>query len=161
MLVDQREANAQMVSSTLRAHDLAREAAVARERAEESERELRAVAELRELFIGILGHDLRNPLSSIVMAATLLLRRGHLDPQDAENAARIVRASQRITRMITQLLDLTRARLGSGLAIDRKPGDLRRDLPKCRRGIRRAGPAGGRRRRDGQLGLGSIGRGPL
>ena len=124
-LVDQREANAQMVSSTLRANDLATEAAVARERAEVSERELRAMGELRELFIGILGHDLRNPLSSIVMASTMLLRRGHLEKEDADTAARIVRAGQRITRMITQLLDLTRARLGGGLAIERKPADLR------------------------------------
>ena len=114
-----------MVSSTIRAHDLALEAAAARERAEVSERELRAVAELRELFIGILGHDLRNPLSSIVLAAASLQRRGHLDEQDAETAARILRASQRITRMISQLLDLTRARLGGGLAIERKPVDLR------------------------------------
>lgn len=125
VLVDQREANAQMVSSTLHAHDLALEADVARGRAEESERELRAVAEFREMFIGMLGHDLRNPLSSIVMAAALLLRRGQLDAQDAETAARIIRASQRITRMITQLLDLTRARLGGGLSIERKPVDLR------------------------------------
>ena len=125
VLVDQREANAQMVSSTLRAHDLALEADAARDRAEESERKLRAVAEFREMFIGMLGHDLRNPLSSVVMAAALLLRRGQLDEQDAETAARIIRASQRITRMITQLLDLTRARLGGGLPIERKPVDLR------------------------------------
>ena len=77
------------------------------------------------MFIGILGHDLRNPLASIVMSAALLLRRGHLDEQDAETAARIIRVSQRMTRMIAQLLDLTRARLGGGLPIERKPTDLR------------------------------------
>jgi PAS domain S-box-containing protein len=84
----------------------------------------RTLAEFREMFIGIVGHDLRNPLGSIDMAATLLIQRGHLDQRDAETAARILRGSQRISRMITQLLDLTRARLGGGLPIERAPTDL-------------------------------------
>lgn len=125
VLVDQREANERMVSATIRAHELMVDYDAARMRAEKSERELREVAELREMFIGILGHDLRNPLGSISMAAGLLLQRGHLDNQDAETVARIIRASQRITRMVAQLLDLTRARLGGGLAIERTPTDLR------------------------------------
>jgi signal transduction histidine kinase len=103
---------------------LAIEADAARKRAENSERELREVAEFREMFIGILGHDLRNPLGAIVMSAALLLRRGHLDARDAETATRIIRSSQRMTRLITQLLDLTRARLGGGLPIEPKPTDL-------------------------------------
>ena len=94
-------------------------------KSQERESDLRAVAEFREMFIGILGHDLRNPLGSIGMAAGLLLRRGHLDEQDARIVARIVNGSQRMTRMITQLLDLTRARLGDGLPIEPKPTDLR------------------------------------
>jgi signal transduction histidine kinase len=125
LIVDQREANEQMVRATIRAEELAVEADAAKVRAEASERELRAVAEFRELFIGILGHDLRNPLGSIGVAAALLLRRGHLDEQDAETAARIIRSGQRMTRMITQLLDLTRARLGGGLPIEVQPTDLR------------------------------------
>jgi signal transduction histidine kinase len=125
VFVDQREANANLVSATIRAHELADEAEAAKKHAEESERELRTVAEFREMFIGILGHDLRNPLSSISMAAALLLRRGHLDAHDAETAARIIRSGQRMSRMITQLLDLTRARLGGGLLIEPKPADLR------------------------------------
>ncbi len=55
----------------------------------------------------------------------MLLRRGHLDEQDAETVARIIRSSQRMTRMIAQLLDLTRARLGGGLPIEPAPTDLR------------------------------------
>lgn len=125
VLVDQREANERMVSAIIRAHELTVEADLARKRAEKTERELREVAEFREMFIGILGHDLRNPLGSISMAAGLLLQRGHLDEQDAQTVARIIRASQRITRMVTQLLDLTRARLGGGLTIEPKPTDLR------------------------------------
>jgi sigma-B regulation protein RsbU (phosphoserine phosphatase) len=125
LLVDQREANERMVSTTIRAQELSEEADAAKERAESSERELRAMAEFREMFIGVLGHDLRNPLASISMSAAGLLRRGHLHEHDAELATRIIRSSQRMLRMITQLLDLTRARLGSGLPIDPKPTDLR------------------------------------
>ena len=124
LIVDQREANEKMVHATIRAQELTVEADAAKERAEKSERELHAVAEFREMFIGIVGHDLRNPLGSIVFSATLLLQRSHLSEQDAEVAARIIRNSQRMTRMITQLLDLTRARLGGGLPIERKPTDL-------------------------------------
>ena len=124
-LIDQREANTQLVSATIRAQELTIEADAAKERAEKSERELRAVGEFREMFIGILGHDLRNPLNSIVLAAALLLRRGRLDDEGAGTAARIISSSHRITRMITQTLDLTRARLGGGLPIEVKPTDLR------------------------------------
>jgi signal transduction histidine kinase len=125
LLVDQREVNERMVSATIRAQELSEESAAAKERAESSERELRAMAELREMFIGVLGHDLRSPLASISMSAAGLLRRGHLHEHDAELATRIIRSSQRMLRMITQLLDLTRARLGRGLPIDPQPVDLR------------------------------------
>ena len=128
MIVDLREANEQMVGATIRAQELALEADAAKQRAEKSERELREVAEFRELFIGILGHDLRTPLASIVMAAAVLLQRGHLDEQDAKTVARIIRSNQRMTEMITQLLDLTRARLGGGLPIEPTPIDLREVL---------------------------------
>lgn len=125
VLVDQREANEKMVLATLRAQELTDEADLAKEHAEASARNLRSVAEFREMFIGILGHDLRNPLAAITMSAAMLLRRGHLDESDAKMASRIIRSTQRMTRMITQLLDLTRARLGGGLPIEVRPTDLR------------------------------------
>ena len=68
LIGDQREANENMVHATLRAQDLTLQADEAKGRAEQSERELVKVAEFRELFIGILGHDLRNPLSSIMLS---------------------------------------------------------------------------------------------
>jgi signal transduction histidine kinase len=125
LIVDQREANEQMVRATVRAQELALEADIAKARAEKSELELRSVGEFREMFVGILGHDLRNPLNSIVLAAALLVRRGRLDDDDAESVARIIRGSHRINRMIAQTLDLTRARLGGGLPIEVEPTDLR------------------------------------
>jgi signal transduction histidine kinase len=121
---DQREANAEMVAATIRAHQLMAEAEAAKDLLERSARELREVAEFRELFIGILGHDLRNPLGAIVMSAGTLLQRGHLDDPDAQTVARIIRASHRMTRMVAQVLDLTRARLGGGIPIEPMPTDL-------------------------------------
>ncbi|MDQ3035490.1 MAG: HAMP domain-containing histidine kinase [Myxococcota bacterium] len=125
LIVDQRDANQQLVIATLRSQELAHEADLARHRAEDSESKLRAVADFREMFIGILGHDLRNPLGSISMASGLLLKRGHLDEQDARTVSIILRNGERMSRMIIQLLDLTRARLGGGLPIEPKPADLR------------------------------------
>ncbi len=124
VLVDQREANEHLVRAAIRAQELGDEAAAAQERAEESEHELRTVAEFRELFIGILGHDLRNPLSSIIMAGTAVLKRGNLELRDAEAVKRIVRNGQRIARMSTQLLDLTQARLGGGLTVTPTETDM-------------------------------------
>jgi PAS domain S-box-containing protein len=122
---DQREANEQMVTATIRAQELADEAEAAKALTEESERELRQVAEFRELFIGIVGHDLRNPLSSICLSASLLRKHAHLDERDDKNVSRIINGGERMGRMISQLLDLTRARLGGGFPLDSKPTDLR------------------------------------
>jgi PAS domain S-box-containing protein len=121
---DLREANGHMVSATIRAQELAEAAEAARARLTESERELRAVAEFREMFIGIVGHDLRNPLGSIDMTATSLLRHGRLDEKAKKQVMRIIGSSKRMTRMISQLLDLTRARLGGGFPLEPKPTDL-------------------------------------
>ena len=85
----------------------------------------RELAEFRELFIGMLGHDLRNPLASMVMSAASQLRRDELGQKDAERAATIIRGGQRMQRMIAQLLDFTRIRLGGGFPIEAKPADLR------------------------------------
>jgi signal transduction histidine kinase len=122
---DLREANQQMVSATIRAQELTDEAESARARIEHSEHELRMVGEFRETFMGILGHDLRNPLASISMAARLLLRHPHADEQENKAMARIIRGCQRMARMISQLLDLTRTRLGGGFPLEPKLVDLR------------------------------------
>jgi signal transduction histidine kinase len=122
---DLREANEQMVGATIRAQEATEEAEAARARAEKSERDLRDVAEFREMFIGILGHDLRNPLGAIAMSAASLLRSRHLDADDEKKVARIIGSSERMLRMISQLLDLTRARLGGGFPLEPKPTDLR------------------------------------
>lgn len=75
-------------------------------------------AELRELFIAVLGHDLRNPLASIDAGANKLLR----DGQWTEKTPAILRLMKNsVTRMsglIDNVLDLARSRLGGGIVLD-------------------------------------------
>src|SRR5438309_2606846 len=78
----------------------------------------------REQFVGIVGHDLRNPLSAISTAAQLLLRYG-LSERQARTASRIVASSERMTRMIADLLDFPRSRLRGGLPIGTRGVHLR------------------------------------
>jgi signal transduction histidine kinase len=89
-------------------------------RREELERALREAAHSQEQFVGILGHDLRNPLSAIVMA-TNRLERGDLPETQSSAIARITSSTTRMWRMIDQLLDLTQARLSDGIPITPKP----------------------------------------
>lgn len=73
---------------------------------------------MNEMFVGILGHDLRNPLSSIVTGAQLLQRR-ITDEAQLRTLRRMVSSAGRMKDMIEQLLDLTRARLAGGLGFVR------------------------------------------
>ena len=104
--------------------ELTEKVEAALKRAEASERELRVAAEFREMFIGILGHDLRTPIGAIRLSAETLLLHGHLDDRDRRAAARIISSGDRVTRMIFQLLELTRARVGGGFPLEPKPTDL-------------------------------------
>jgi signal transduction histidine kinase len=76
-----------------------------------------------EMFSGILGHDLRNPLTAIHTAATLIQRAPRAETA-ARSAARILSSATRMNRMIEQLLDFTRIRLGRGLPVEPAPADL-------------------------------------
>jgi signal transduction histidine kinase/putative methionine-R-sulfoxide reductase with GAF domain len=80
--------------------------------------------EARERFIGILGHDLRSPLSAIQMAASVL-EESDLADGDKRLATRILDSTHRMGRMIAEVLDFARARLGSGIPIERVRTDLR------------------------------------
>lgn len=71
----------------------------------------------RNLFLGILGHDLRNPLGAISGLAELQLRSKTPDRQ-AQFASQILVCVGRMSHMITDLMELTRVRLGSGILIN-------------------------------------------
>ncbi|TMA19043.1 MAG: PAS domain-containing sensor histidine kinase [Deltaproteobacteria bacterium] len=90
----------------------------------QGEIEAARTARFREQFIGMLGHDLRSPLTAIVASAGLVLRHENL-PQGVSTAAtRIASAGDRMRRMIGDLLDFTQARLGGGIAVERREIDL-------------------------------------
>jgi signal transduction histidine kinase len=74
-------------------------------------RELAGAVQLSDLFISILGHDLRTPLGAIQMGAELIVR-GSQDARTLRPAARILSSADRMARMIEQLLDFARARHG-------------------------------------------------
>jgi two-component system, OmpR family, sensor histidine kinase VicK len=76
----------------------------------------------RQLFLATLGHDLRNPLNTIVVSLAHLIGRIPEDLQEVPK--RGMASANRMARMIEQLLDFTRARMGGGMPIVLKPGDL-------------------------------------
>lgn len=80
-------------------------------------------AQFRERFIGILGHDLRNPLSAISLSARSMRRRG-LPPAQQQLAQRIETSAARMGNMISDILDLTRARLSGGIPLNLAPVNL-------------------------------------
>jgi len=78
---------------------------------------------LNEMFAAVLGHDLRTPLSALVTGAQLLQHQS-TDESVQRIAARMLSSGKRMTRMIEDLLDLTRARLAGGIPITRARTDL-------------------------------------
>ena len=78
----------------------------------------------RDQFIGILSHDLRSPLGAIIAGAALLSRAAEADQRQARVAARILSSAQRMERMIADLLDLTRVRLGGAIPLKTVRADL-------------------------------------
>ncbi len=76
-----------------------------------------------EMFMAILSHDLRNPLNAVVTGAELLLRTS-TDPNTIKICERIRSSSQRMTGLVTDMLDMARGRLGGGLSLLLEPADL-------------------------------------
>ncbi|MFC1458458.1 ATP-binding protein [Microvirga arabica] len=76
----------------------------------------RNTAELREQFIAVLGHDLRNPLASIDAGARML-RKEPLSPKGATLVGLIQNSVGRMAELIDNVLDLARGRLGGGLIL--------------------------------------------
>jgi signal transduction histidine kinase len=90
-----------------------------RRQAQTALREELTFGERRERFIGVLAHDLRNPLSAIA-TSSIVLGRIAQDDTVRDIAQRIDRSVRRMSGLINDLLDLTRGRLGGGLTVDRR-----------------------------------------
>lgn len=92
--------------------------------AESVERYSAAVTTSRDMFLGILGHDLRGPLSAIVLASKVLAKHELSEPARQQAVLRIGRASKAMGELINDLLDYTRSQLGSGIPIELAECDL-------------------------------------
>lgn len=106
---------------TARVNALVR-SAVIHARLARAERELRTEAEMRERFIAILAHDLRQPLSAVHLGLSYLQRHA----PDPSRVAPVLVAAERMRRMISQLLDMARARRQSGMPVQAAPCDMGR-----------------------------------
>lgn len=107
-----------MLRSALTAHNRVEDELLATVK---REREARARADaslaFKEVFLGVLGHDLRNPLNTILTTTRLMLMRRELEPETHKRLGRVVASGERMHRMIEQILDATRLRLTAGIVV--------------------------------------------
>lgn len=103
--------------------ELARHAALAIDNArlyKESQQAVRA----REEVLAVVSHDLRNPLNAVILAAQLLETSDNVAPEDREPLETISVSAKRMTRLIADLLDVTRLEGGKRLPIEPEPIDV-------------------------------------
>jgi signal transduction histidine kinase len=116
------------------------------ERDEAAERHRLALEELAarrnaiDHILGIVGHDLRNPLGAVHMSAALLQKRGGLEGWQARTVERVRSSAGRMSRIIADLLSYTRTRLGTGIPIDRRPTRLDDVVRRCVDELQAANP---------------------
>ncbi|MFB1484276.1 ATP-binding protein [Corallococcus sp. RDP092CA] len=85
-----------------------------------AEAALEQAIDFREELIAVLGHDLRNPLHAVTASAFMLGKASGLDPAARRSVDRIRKATARMTRMINDILDFARSRLGGGIPVARQ-----------------------------------------
>ena len=93
-----------------------KEAALGRAAVEDERRKLQAAAEFEQRLLGIVSHDLRNPLASVRLGLETMRRRGISD-EHLRTLERMERSTERMQAIISGLLDVTRIRLGQGLPL--------------------------------------------
>ncbi|HTF42730.1 MAG TPA: PAS domain-containing sensor histidine kinase [Terriglobales bacterium] len=89
----------------------------AKDAAQRTLNEEREMSQLREQFIAVLGHDLRNPLTSILGVAEMLLRKPQTE-QSKTYLELLVGSAHRMSSLIDNVLDFARGRLGSGIGLN-------------------------------------------
>lgn len=87
--------------------------------------ELREMLRLNEMFVAAVSHDLRSPLSTVLMGSSVLDTKLE-DPTLKRTVARMRSSAERMGGMLDQLYDLARVRLGGGIAIDPAAMEVRR-----------------------------------
>ncbi|WP_424579606.1 MULTISPECIES: ATP-binding protein [Bradyrhizobium] len=77
----------------------------------------KTINDSRNLFLGVLGHDLRNPLGAISMGAQWMEKSGTTDAKQARVVSEIRLAAGRATQILNDLLDLTRSSFGTQIPV--------------------------------------------
>jgi signal transduction histidine kinase len=96
------------------------------------------VNQSRALFLGVLGHDLRNPIGAALMTARSLVKRGAADSSESMLSGQIAMAMERATSILNDLLEVTRSAFGSELPLVRASmnmGELGMQLVKEMRAL--------------------------
>ena len=88
------------------------------------------VDDSKNWFMGILGHDLRNPLAAISGVQSILKLSKNLTEKERSLLSRSDSSVKRMTELINNLLELTNLRLGSGMTINKSPIDLSKQSEK-------------------------------
>ncbi|MGM1056560.1 MAG: ATP-binding protein [Bacteroidota bacterium] len=88
------------------------------------------VDESKNWFLGILGHDLRNPLAAMSGVQSILQLSNNLSEKEQSLVGRSVSSVKRMKELIDNLLELTNLRLGSGMTINKSPVDLSKQSEK-------------------------------
>ncbi|MFP2901480.1 ATP-binding protein [Corallococcus sp. 4LFB] len=104
------------------------------------EEELQRATELEQQLVGIVGHDIRTPLAAILTTAQAQLSREALPAAQRKAFERVARGGERIQRIVDQLLDFTRARVGGGIPVVPGAGDLNELCRKVTDELRAARP---------------------
>jgi signal transduction histidine kinase len=92
--------------------------------AESVARYAQSVTTQQNLFLSILGHDLRNPLIASISDASLIMSTTYIASQHNETARQIFSSSQRMLKLVNDLLDFTRTQLGAKLPIKPQKTDI-------------------------------------
>jgi PAS domain S-box-containing protein len=96
--------------------------------------------ELRERVLGIVSHDLRNPLNAIMMGASVMRREPRASRESVRIASRIVASAERMDAIIGDLLDLTKVRLGGGIELKLAKADAHELSARVVEELRAANP---------------------
>ncbi|HEY0488917.1 MAG TPA: sensor histidine kinase [Telluria sp.] len=92
--------------------------------AESVARYAKMVKRSQNMFLAILGHDLRNPLGTVITGASVVTQATDIPSKYIVIATRIFNSGQRMTKLINDLIDFTRTHLGAGLPVRSKAADI-------------------------------------
>ncbi len=82
------------------------------------------VKQSQNMFLAILGHDLRNPLGTVVSGSSFVMQATDIPPKYILVATRMFNSAKRMSKLINDLIDFTRTHLGPGIPIRVKQGSL-------------------------------------